>query len=143
MKIEKLVLSFIALLSGLLVAGIAFYLYQSTKVIPASTEVVLHSPSGKVTPSASSSVLLTVDTPAHETVVENKTVIVSGKTAENATVIVSTDNTDEVVAPAANGNFSTSVTIGDGENIIEIIALSPTGEKAVVKRTITYSTESF
>lgn len=142
MKTEKLVLSFIALLAGLLVAGIAFYLYQSTKVIPAPTEVFFNSPSGKETP-APSSVLLTVDTPANETVVENKTIIVSGKTAENATVIVSTDTADEVVTPAANGNFSTSVTIGDGENIIEIIALSPSGEKTVIKRTVTYSTESF
>jgi len=34
MKIEKLLLSFFAILVGLVVAGIGFYFYQSTKVIP-------------------------------------------------------------------------------------------------------------
>lgn len=141
MKTEKIVISFIAVLMGILVAGIIFYFYQKTKVIPQSqTKVVtLLSP----TASPHTSILLTVDRPLDETVVDTKTLTISGKTTADAIVVVTTDTSDQVLSPAQNGNFSTTVILANGANRIVVTAIAPNGEEAKIIRTVTFSTESF
>lgn len=141
MKKEKLILSFIATLLGLLVAGIAFYLFQAAKTIPntATKTISFASPAPTSTPSIS----LTLDRPKDEEVINNKVLVVSGKTKSSAVVIVITDSSNEVVTPSANGDFSTTVNLDDGQNILEVIALAPNGESAKIKKTITYSLEEF
>lgn len=143
MKAEKIVISFMAVVIGILVASLAFYLYQRTKVLPetqtkVATSIPPPSPTGK-----KPSIFLSLDTPKDEDVVDTKTVTISGKTNADATVVVITDADDMVVAPASNGNFSTTATIGNGTNKIEITAISPDGEETMATRTVTYSTESF
>lgn len=141
MKTEKVLLSFVAIVIGLVVASAAFYLYQSTKKIPAEkTKVVtVLSP----TESPKPSIYLVVDNPKDEEVVEKKTITISGKTIRDALVVISTDIGDEVIEPASNGNFSTTVNIGDGQNQVEITAIASNGEEARVVRTVTFSTETF
>jgi hypothetical protein len=58
-------------------------------------------------------------------------------------VIVTSENDEQVVTPAANGNFSLTTTISNGVNMIEIIAILPDGRERKVIRTVTYTTESF
>lgn len=141
MKTERIILSFVALLAGLLVAGVAFYLYQTTKIIPSSSRIVsLASPTP---PLSTSSIPLSINTPKDEDVTDSKTVTVSGKTSPNAVLIITTSISDQVVTPAGNGDFSATITIENGENLIEIKAIGPNGEEAKVTRTITFSTESF
>lgn len=144
MKKEKTVLSFIAVLAGLLVAGIAFYLYQSTKIIPkeVKTKVITIQPTDSPTPN-SPSIFLTVDNPKDESVTDKKIIKVSGKTLKDALIVVSTNIDDDVIPNAANGDFSTTVNIEDGQNQIEITAISPNGQEKKVLRTVTFSTESF
>ena len=144
MKKEKIVLSFIAVVLGLLVAGIVFYLYQSTKVIPTSEKpkIITIQPSASLTPK-SSGIFLTVDNPKDESVTDKKIIKVTGKTIKDATVVVSTNIDDEVITPSANGDFSTTVNIEDGQNQIEVTAIAPTGEEQKSIKTITFSTESF
>lgn len=140
MKTEKLILSFIAALFGLLVAGIAFYFFQATKVVPPTAKTVsIIAP----TPTPVPSIFLTVDRPKDEEVVVNKIVVISGKTASNAIVVIVTKFSEDVIAPSTNGDFSTTTTIEDDENIIEIIAIAPNGESVKIKKTITYSKEEF
>jgi hypothetical protein len=141
MKKEKLILSFIATLFGLLVAGIAFYFFQAAKTVPnnAATTVSLASPTPAVTPSIS----LTVDQPVDEEVVNKKVLTVSGKTQSNAVVTVITDSSNDVVTPSADGNFSTTVNLDDGQNILEVISIAPNGESMTIKKTVTYSQEDF
>lgn len=143
MKKEKLILSFVATLFGLLVAGVAFYLFQATKTVPDTTNttkiISLASPS----PTPSPSISLTLDRPKDEEVVDSKVLIVSGKTATNAVVTIITDSSDEVITPSAKGDFSTTVNLDDGQNILEIIAIAPNGESITLRRTVTYSLEEF
>lgn len=141
MKTEKIILSFVALFTGLLAAGVVFYLYQSTKVVPAdkTKPIALTSPS----PTPKSSFFLNISSPLDEEVVGKKSVIVSGNTAKDALIIVTSSVIDEVITPSQNGNFSTTITLEDGQNIIEITAIRPTGEEIVEKRTVTFSTENF
>lgn len=144
MKKEKTVLSFIAVVAGLLVAGIAFYLYQSTKIVPkeVKTKVITIQPSVSPTPN-SPSIFLAVDNPKDESVTDKKIIKVSGKTLKDALIVVSTNIDDDVMPSAANGDFSTTINIEDGQNQIEITAISPNGEEKKVLRTVTFSTETF
>lgn len=141
MKKEKLILSFIATLFGLLVAGIAFYLFQATKTVPNTTTKTISFASP--TPASPPSISLTLDRPKDEEVVNSKVLIVSGKTQSNAVVVVITDSSDDVITPSAKGDFSTTVNLDDGQNILEIIAIAPNGESVTSKKTVTYSQEEF
>lgn len=141
MKKEKVVLAFIAALIGLLVAGIAFYLYQSTKVV--SPSKLKTSQVASPTPTPTSENFLTANQPKDEDVVNKKVVIVSGKTSPDATVVMLTSLDQQVVNPSTDGDFSTTVNIDDGENVIEITAALPNGQQSTVKRTVTFSTEEF
>jgi hypothetical protein len=141
MKKEKLILSFIATLFGLLVAGIAFYFFQIAKTPSnnVTTTVSIASP----TPAAIPSISLTVDKPVDEEIVNNRILTVSGKTQSNAVVTVITDSSNDVITPDANGNFSTTVNLDDGQNSLEVISIAPNGESMTIKKTVTYSQEDF
>jgi hypothetical protein len=141
MKTEKLILSFIAVLFGLLVVGIAFYLFQATKTALNTTAktISLASP----VPTRSPSVSLTLDRPKDEEVVNSKVLVVSGKTRSNAIVVVITDSSEDVITPSANGDFSTTVNLDAGQNILEVISIAPNGENITSKKTVTYSLEEF
>lgn len=140
MKAEKLLLSFFAVLGGLIVAGVGFYLYQSTKTIPPSQikNIKITSPTPTSTP-----VLLTLDSPQDESVTNNRTVTVSGKTDPNATIIISTDSIDQVINPSSTGAFTTTVVIDSDENIIHILSINAQGQETEKIVTVTYSTEDF
>ena len=141
MKQERVILSFIMVVIGLLVAGIAFYLYQGTKTTPASkTTITVATPTP--TP-VNPSVYLNVDTPADESVTDNKTITVSGKTTPEATVVILTSSAQQVVQPSSQGDFSTSIAVANGENLIQVTAFGKDGQSVTLLRTITYSTESF
>lgn len=142
MKKERIIISFIAVIVGLFVTGVSFYIYQATKTIPAS-KTKLISPPSSPTPSIKSSFFLTVDSPKDEDVVDTKTITIAGKTNPDSIIIVSTDVSDQVVTPAKNGNFSVTQGIGDGPNQLEITSIAPNGEEVKMIRTITFSTESF
>jgi hypothetical protein len=140
MKQERVILSFVMVLIGLLVAGAAFYLYQSSKVVSSKSTVSnLISP----TPTPKPSVYLSITSPDNEIVVGSKTLNISGKAPADATILVITDSDQLAFKPSSQGDFSTTITLGDGINLINIAAISPNGEITSVKRTVTYSTESF
>ncbi len=141
MRAEKIVLSFVFVLIGLLVAGGAFYFYQSTKVIsPGSLKTIKLG----VSPSPSkSSLYLKIETPQDESTTNNKTVTISGQTSPTATIIINTPTSDQVIPPSATGNFSTTVTIGDDENRIYVTAVGTQGEEVQKILTVTYTTETF
>lgn len=141
MKTEKLVLSFIAILGGLLVAGIVFYIYQTTRTIPSSKikPIAITIP----TPTPKPAIFLSIISPNDESVVNNKTLNISGKSVPDATIVVISKNFGEVVSPSLSGDFSTTVNLNDGSNVIEITAIAANGEQTKIIRTVTYSLEEF
>jgi|SRR5579885_1329926 len=144
MKIEKIVLSFFAVLVGLIAAGVAFYFYQMTKVLPAQkTQLSVLTPTKQPSPTPNNGNILTIDSPKNEAVSDKKTLAVAGKTSPNATLIVSTEDDDQVVKPAGNGDFSVTTTIPDGTSILQIKAIFADGTEKTVTQTITYSTADF
>ena len=141
MSKEKIVLCFIAVVLGILATGVVFYLYQTTKTIPSSKIKTIKITSPAPTPKPS--VYLTIKEPADEKVVNKKVVTVSGTTQKDATIVVLSPVDEDVVKPAGTGDFSTTINIADGQNNIEITAISPNGEEIRVTRTVTFSTEEF
>lgn len=141
MKKEKVILSFIASLIGLLAAGVVFYFYESSKTIPKSQvkTISIISPS----PTPKPSIFLSLEEPKDEDVVSKKVITISGKTIPDAIVSIITKTHQDVITPALNGDFSTSINIDDGQNLIEIAAFSSNGESIKLTRTVTFSTEEF
>ena len=144
MKTEKIILSFVAVFVGLIAAGIAFYLYQSTKTAPADSGQQLGSTT-QISPTSapSDANIFTVDSPKDEQVVDNKSITISGKAVKDATITVSTEDADQVVKPADNGDFTLTQDIPDGTSVVQISAIYPNGEERKITKTVTYSTESF
>ena len=141
MKQERVILSFIMVLIGLLVAGAAFYFYQSTKVIPNTKTRLTISPTP--TPTPKSNIFLILNDPTDESVVGSKTLLISGKTTSDAAVMVITDADQQIIQPSSEGNFSTTITLESGENVIQVQAIAPDGGTKFLQRTVTYSTEDF
>nr|MBI5455882.1 hypothetical protein [Candidatus Levybacteria bacterium] len=140
MKQERVILSFIMVVIGLLVAGVGFYFYQTTKIVSTNSSALIK-PTPTETPK--STIFLSINTPTNEEVVSSKTLIVSGKTIPEATVVIVTNSDQLVIKPSSQGDFSTTITLGNDQNLIRIHALSPNGEIATVEKTVTYSTSSF
>lgn len=137
---EKIILSVVAILTGLLVATGAFYIYQSTKTLsPLQEKPISINPS----PSPKPQVLLTVDEPKDESIADNKVVKISGKTDSDALVLVLTNSDEQVLNPSQTGDFSTTVTIGDGSNLVQITAIGKNGDTNTIERTVSYTTQSF
>ncbi len=141
MSKEKIVLFFIAVVVGILVTGVVFYLYQATKAIPSSKIKTIKIPSPA--PTSKPSIYLTIKEPEDEKVVTKKVVTISGTTVKDATIVVLSSADQDVIKPAGSGDFSTTINIDDGQNIIEITAILPNGEEIKVTRTVTFSTEEF
>lgn len=142
MKREKIVLAFIAALIGLLVAGILFFIYESTKTVSTSDLQANPITTQKEGSSASNS-FLTVSRPVDESVVGSKVVEITGKTKPDATVAILTPIDEKVIAPTSSGDFSTTVNIDSNQNLIEITAILKDGRQQKILRTVTFSTEKF
>lgn len=144
MKAEKVIVSFVAVLIGLLAAGGAFYLYQATKALPSSqTKPLSIAQNPTPQPLSDKAHLFNLDNPKDEAVFNKKLITVSGKTVSGATITVSTEDNDQVVKPANNGDFTFTQTIPDGTSIMNFTAIFPDGTEKNIKRTVTFSTENF
>lgn len=141
MKQERVILSFVAVLIGLLAAGLAFYFYQSTKTVSNPNQITLNAPSP--TPTPRPTVYISLSNPNDETIVSSKTLTINGKTNPNATIIIYTSGDQQVIQPSTQGDFSTTIALDYGENLIKITSILPGGEITSVQRTVTYSTENF
>ena len=145
MKTEKIILSFIAVLVGLLVAGVVFYFYEGTKIIPQPQQktIAAITITPTPTPTPKPTIYINIDQPTDQSVTAQKTITISGTTPADATVIINTPASDQVVQPTSSGSFSATVTLADGENEIMITAVAANGQEAQKIITVTSSTENF
>ena len=142
MKTEKIVISFIASLIGIIAAAAAFYFYQTTKIIsPTEIKTITLSPSPE--PSPRPAIFLTLDSPINEEVTDKKIIAVNGTTSPDAVIIITSGINEQVVTPTAGGSFATTITLDNDQNEITITAVSPSGEETTLVRTVTVSSETF
>lgn len=138
---ERIVVVFIAIAIGLVATTLVFFLYQQTKTLP--REVASTNQGAKPTETPKKSNLLVVESPKNESISAKRSIIVKGKTDPKATIVVSTNQADDVVKPTADGKFSVTIAIDAGANKIVTRAIMPDGQEANDTRVITYSTEEF
>lgn len=145
MKSERVILSFVAVLVGLMAAGATYFIYlHYFKNQPEAKMQTVTLKSSTPTPTPhNTSDFLTITAPSDETVTDNRTIQITGKASKNATVVVSTASTDQVAIASADGSFSLSTTLDDDTNLLEFTAFFPDGSAQTVQRTVTYSTETF
>lgn len=141
---ERIIIVFVAIVLGLIITTIGFFLYQSTKILPQdqpknSTNNKKISP----TPSQESGIMLIIDEPKDLSITDKRTVVVKGKTDPKNTIIVSTNEEDSVASPNSLGEFSVSVTIDAGANKIITRSITSEGEEKDDVRTVTFTTEDF
>lgn len=141
MKKEKIVITIITIIIGIIVAIALFYLYQTTKKI--EPEDIKNININEATPTPTSGLFLTVESPIDESVTDEKTIQIVGKTVPDAKIVILTATNEEAAVPADDGSFSTDIALDPDENIIEIIAFAENGENVKVRRVVSYSTEEF
>ncbi|MCL5970704.1 MAG: hypothetical protein M1450_04360 [Patescibacteria group bacterium] len=141
MKKEKAVLSFLAVFIGLVVAGAAFYIFQLTKTLPPQKARVQSITAPTKAPK--SDMFLAITEPSDEFVSDRKVVKIAGKTNIDAIVIIMTKTDQEVLKPTRTGDFSTTININDGVNLVKISAIASDGEEKSVLRTISFTEEEF
>lgn len=143
MNKEKIVLSIIAILLGLFVAGGAFYIFQMTRSINEPEPIKSVSPSSTPTQITQNGNFLIIDSPKNEEVFDKRIIDIKGKTTKGATIIISTESVDQVVTPNTNGNFTLTLTLEDGLSIIKFTAVFVDGSEQSITRTVTTTTEEF
>lgn len=141
MKKEKIILLAVAGLIGLFITIAVFFLYQETRKVNPSEikKITIKNP----TPQPQSSIFISVNSPKDEEVVDKRNIVISGKTIPEAKILIISENSQELALASGIGDFSADLTIDEGENILEIIAIAPNGETAKTKKVVTFSTEIF
>ena len=141
---ERLIIIIVAIIAGLFITSAGFFIYQSTKKSNDTPIAKNTSTQPAATPAAPpGTVFVKVSEPTDELITTKRTVIVKGVTNPDNLVIVSTNLEDVEGKPSREGNFSVSVDIDAGANIIVTHALAPNGNSAQDIKTVTYSTEEF
>jgi len=138
---ERIVIVFIAVALGLFVTTVGYLLYQQTKVIPknltgATTQII-------ATPTPADKYFLSVEEPTNESISSKRTVVVKGKTNPENTLVVSTNQEDQVATPTRDGSFSITTAIDTGVNKIVTRSIAPDGEEKIDTRILTFSQEDF
>ena len=86
---------------------------------------------------------LTIDQPADNAVVDHSPVIIKGKTAPGATVVLIGDDDEVILVADKEGNFETKFKLNGGANDIEATAYNQSGTEKKIIFTVTYSTAKF
>ncbi len=131
---------------ALLLGGVAFAKYRANlnSVTPGSiVNTVFETPEVQSEPPEASAgnigsttkMMLTVSSPTNGSSVTSGSITIKGKTAPNADVFV---NESEAKADA-NGNFSVTVSLDEGENYFVIVANDSVGNAAETELTVTYN----
>lgn len=83
---------------------------------------------------------LTISAPEDELLTSSDTVTLSGKAPTGSTVIVTYEDGEKVLTTDASGNFTTSIDLISGFNIITVYAYDISGNESSQSLTVTYST---
>ncbi len=143
MNKEKIVLSMVAILLGLFVAGGAFYIYQMTRTISDTPPPITFNSTPTPSEIENNKNFFIIESPKEEEVFNKRIIDIKGKTVKDATLIISTATIDQVVKPNANGDFSLTHTLEDGVNILRFTAVFSDGTEEIQSRIVTSTEEEF
>jgi len=97
------------------------------------------------TPTASTTEVIkhtvTIDSPLDGAIEDKESVLVSGTTSKNATVIIQGTNDDSATAVNGDGKYAGKITLVEGKNDITVTSISEQKEFAVQQITVFYTPE--
>lgn len=114
-------------------------IYTARRALRRQTPVT-SSPQASASPSPTPSHGLTITSPAEEALLDQDKVILQGMTTPNSLVTVITPQDNLIVTANSTGEFQTQVSLVGGVNQLQIVALTPDGQRAETSLTLTYST---
>src|SRR3989338_2530464 len=99
---ERLILSFVAILAGLIVASSIFYFYQQK-----TQSVSKNDSPAPSAPVQNGQTALIIESPENESITDKKTVEVVGIATPNSLILISADTKDYIFLAKDDGSFTT------------------------------------
>lgn len=138
---ERLIIIVLAVISGLIITTIAFFVYQNfisgTKSANEKSDLV------KPTPPPSQNIILEISEPTDGSLTDNRSISVKGTTNPENVVIVSSNQEDNSGKPTTDGKFSITIDIDAGANFLVVRSIAPDGAELKKEIVVTYTTEEF
>ncbi len=138
---ERLIIIVLAVVSGLVITTAAFFIYQN--FINNSDTATDRNTNIQSTPQPIENLLLEISEPLDGSLTDNRTISVKGVTNPENVIIVSSNQEDNSGKPTSDGNFSLTVTIDAGANVLVVRSIAPDGSEIEKEIVVTYSTEEF
>lgn len=127
----------VILIVGLVLAGVLYYILNIQYQPPKNS----YSASGGPVTTAPASLSLELSSPSDDTLTFTPSVVVSGKTAPNSSVLISSEYNDLVVSSKSDGGFSTIFELKEGPNNINVVVFDSTGDQRSAQKVVYYSKE--
>lgn len=132
---------FFAVLLGLSLGLIVTYgVYRATQAdtqdqVTDITQSTTDNQDGQINETVSN---LVINSPKDETIVDTKTIPVTGTTSSNSFVVIYVNETPYITTADQTGAFSISVELAENSNVIGVHALNQDGAETVVEVIVTY-----
>ena len=136
---ETIVAIIVGVVLGTLVA-ISIWLVKTGRINLNFTQSISQTV-GRPTPtprSQDSPSTLLISQPSDESVVSEAKIVVAGKTAVSATVLVSQNNQDTVGLSDKDGIFKINITLDEGDNEITVTSINQNGQSKQQLLTVVY-----
>lgn len=142
MKKEVILAITIGFALGLVITFGIWTANRSLKGLPGSAQAtpVTVAATPSTTSDQSQSVSLSLSSPADEALVDTNKIEVAGTTQAGATVVILSEDDQQIITADKDGKFSEKVGLIGGFNIIKVIAFDNEGHSTQQSITITYST---
>jgi hypothetical protein len=133
----------IAIVIGIgLGAIVAFGVWRANLILGPKVKEAIQTPNGTNSPdSGTSSANLIITQPEDSTVFSNNSVTIKGSTIPNATVVLTSDEDEQVTLAGSDGTFEQDLTLASGPNNIVVTSYDDKGNQNTQKMTLVYSTE--
>lgn len=137
MKKERIILAFVAIIAGAIVASSIFYFYQQKDT---KTGTSGETPTITI---ANDKAILEIETPENESVTNEKTVDLKGKSIPKSIIVLTTNSEDFVLTADENGAFEKTIALADDDNIFSVTAYTDKGKSETKEITVTKNDEEF
>ena len=118
---------------------ITFGIYTARRALRRQAPVI-SSPEASPSPSPTPSHGLTITSPAEEALLDQDKVTLQGLTTPNSLVTIITPQDNLLVTANSAGEFQIQISLVGGVNHLQIVSLTPDGQRAEANLTLVYST---
>lgn len=132
---------FIFFVIFLLISGLIGVFVLNLQINPKNKHTQLYSPTGGPITSAPSILTLQLQSPEDNTLTFESSIVISGQTTPNATVLISSNNKNKVISSEFDGSFSTVIQLDEGVNKISTVSVNQSGDQKSIEQTVFYSKE--